>query len=83
MDQRHRQLRKATEIILVFPMALTQDNRRNVSARAVIDRTVVHLSDIRQEPDFGVSRRLSEALKFRAILSVPMVRDGSVIGAIT
>jgi len=67
----------------VFPIALTQDNRRNVSARAVIDRTVVHLSDIRQEPDFGVSRRLSEALKFRAILSVPMMRDGSVIGAIT
>src|SRR5712692_8576296 len=67
----------------VFPIALTQDTRRNVSARAVIDRTVVHLSDIRQEPDFGVSRRLSEALKFRAILSVPMMRDGSVIGAIT
>jgi GAF domain-containing protein len=67
----------------VFPMALTPDGRRNVSARAVIDRTVVHLSDIRQQPDFGISGQLSEALKFRAILSVPMVRDGSVIGAIT
>jgi signal transduction histidine kinase len=67
----------------VFPMALTHDSRRNVSARAVIDRTVVNLADIRQEPDFGISGRLSEDLKFRAILSVPMVRDGSVIGAIT
>ena len=67
----------------VFPMALTQDSRRNVSARAVIDRTVIHLSDIRQEPDFGVSGRLSEALKFRAILAVPMVRDGGVVGVIT
>jgi transcriptional regulator with GAF, ATPase, and Fis domain len=38
---------------------------------------------IRQQPDFGVSQRLSEALKFRAILSVPMMQDGSVVGAIT
>jgi GAF domain-containing protein len=67
----------------VFPIELTQDSRRNVTARAVIDQTIVHLSDIRQEPDFAVSQRLSEALKFRAILSVPMVRDGSVIGAIS
>jgi GAF domain-containing protein len=49
----------------------------------VIDRTVVHLSDVRQESDFGVSGRLSDALKFRAILAVPMMRDGSVVGVIT
>ena len=67
----------------VFPIALTPENRRNVSVRAVIDRTVVHLSDILQEPDFAVSQRLSEALKFRSILSVPMVRAGSVVGAIS
>ncbi len=67
----------------VFPIALTQDNRRNVSVRAVIDRTVVHISDIREDPDFSVSQRLSDVLRFRAILSVPMLRDGSPIGAIS
>jgi GAF domain-containing protein len=67
----------------VFPIGLTQDNRRNVSVRAVIDRTVVHISDIREEPDFSVSQRLGDALRFRAILSVPMLREGSPIGAIS
>src|SRR5262249_13810870 len=65
------------------PLSLTQETRRNVSVRAVIDRTVVHISDIREEPDFSVSQRLGDALRFRAILSVPMLRDGSPIGAIS
>src|SRR5262249_60932263 len=65
------------------PLSLTQETRRNVSVRAVIDRTAVHISDIREEPDFSVSQRLGDALRFRAILSVPMLRDGSPIGAIS
>jgi two-component system, NtrC family, sensor kinase len=67
----------------VFPMALTPNSRRNASARAVIDRAVINVSDIPAEPGMGLSRRLSEALRFRAILSVPMLRDGIPIGAIT
>jgi len=68
----------------VFPVALTPNTRRNqVSARAVIDRAVINVSDILAEPGMGLSQRLSEALRFRAILSVPMLRDGIPIGAIT
>ena len=63
-----------------FPMAPA---RANMTGRAVVDRAPVHVPDIRNAPDLAISQRLSEVLHFRGGLSVPMSRDGAVIGAIT
>jgi len=52
-------------------------------ARGILERAVVHVSDVETEPDVPeVSRRLGRALGFRALLSVPMLRDGAPVGAI-
>jgi GAF domain-containing protein len=64
----------------VFPLPLTRDN---LSTRAVVDRDVVHVPDIHAEPGLPVSRGLSQALDFRAALSVPLLREGTPIGAIS
>jgi len=65
----------------VFPLPLTRDN---ISARAVVDRTVVHVPDIEAAPDLPISGgRLRKVLGHRAVVSVPMLREGIPIGAIT
>jgi GAF domain-containing protein/CheY-like chemotaxis protein/anti-sigma regulatory factor (Ser/Thr protein kinase) len=63
-----------------FPLAPTRDN---ITARAVLDRTVVHVPDIEADGSLPISRQLHETLNFRAVLSVPMLRDGQPIGALT
>ncbi len=56
--------------------------RRLFSARAILDRRVVRVDDVMDDPewaghDFGLD------VGFRSVLSVPMLRDGAPIGAIT
>jgi len=52
-------------------------------ARGILERAVVHVSDVETAPDVPeVSRRLGHALGFRALLSVPMLREGAPVGAI-
>jgi PAS domain S-box-containing protein len=52
-------------------------------ARGILERAVVHVSDVDTEPGVPeVSRRLAHALGFRALLSVPMLRDVAPVGAI-
>ncbi|PYM44728.1 MAG: hypothetical protein DME16_20000 [Candidatus Rokuibacteriota bacterium] len=62
-----------------FPMP---PSRGGASARCILTRSVVHISDVREDPDY-VLLGLAETNKFRSILSVPMLRDGNPIGAIT
>jgi signal transduction histidine kinase len=64
----------------IYPLSLTRDN---VSTRAVVDRAVVHVPDIDAAPDLPISQRLHQALGFRAILCVPMMRENEPIGAIS
>ncbi len=64
----------------IFPLPAT---RENITARAILDRTPVHVSDIEADPTFPISEGLHRTLHFRACLSVPMLRDGQPIGAIT
>ena len=52
------------------------------AARAVRDRRVVHIADVLSDPEYGIQEAAVTA-GFRAILDVPMFRDGRVIGAIT
>jgi GAF domain-containing protein/DNA-binding response OmpR family regulator len=52
--------------------------RHSVTARAIVDAAVVHVSDVSEDPE------LEDALRiFRTVLSVPLIRDGRSLGAIT
>jgi GAF domain-containing protein len=50
------------------------------SARAILERAVVHIPDVEQDPDY--SPEAIRAQIARSYLSVPMLRDGTPIGAI-
>jgi GAF domain-containing protein len=52
-----------------------------VTARAILTRAVVHTADIAADPGYELRGFVDEG--FHAILSVPMLRDGDPIGAIS
>ncbi|MES2099664.1 MAG: GAF domain-containing protein [Pseudomonadota bacterium] len=56
----------------------------SAAARAVRDRTVVNIADVRAEsdPEYTV-KEIAERAGYRAILSVPMLRDNQIVGAIS
>jgi PAS domain S-box-containing protein len=62
-----------------FPM---RPSGRGGAARAVRDRAVVHISDVLHDPEYGIHATALTA-GFRSILGMPMLREGSAIGAIT
>jgi GAF domain-containing protein/nitrogen-specific signal transduction histidine kinase len=59
-----------------FPMP---PGRGSITARAIMDRKVAHSDDVSGDP--SVQPILAQA--FRTVLSVPMLRDGDALGAIT
>ncbi len=61
----------------LFPM---RPSRTITSTRAILDRTVVHLPDVLEDPDYDKPTAL--AMQNRATLAVPMLRDGEPIGTI-
>src|SRR5262245_1521838 len=64
-----------------FPMS---PNRETIAARVILDCAVVHISDIENDPETPeASREVALAVGYRSILSVPMLRDGRPIGAIS
>jgi signal transduction histidine kinase len=62
-----------------FPMP---PSRAGASARAILTRSVVHIGDVREDPEYQL-QSLTEIASYRSILSVPMLRDGHPIGTIT
>lgn len=52
-----------------------------VTGRAILTRAVIHVQDVASDPEHTYSGLLEPG--FRAVLSVPMLRDGAPIGAIT
>jgi signal transduction histidine kinase len=63
-----------------FPMP---PSREHVSSLAVLDRTVVHVQDFESDPDIGsLSREIARTIGYRSLLAVPMLREGTAIGAI-
>ncbi len=69
----------AAAIREAFPMPLS---RAGASARAIMTRSIVHIADVREDPDYAL-QGLAQVAAFRSILSVPMLRDGVPIGTIT
>ena len=63
----------------LFP---TRPGRHLFTARAILDRSVIHVPDVAQDPEH-IGRDIMEGLRFRSVLSVPMLRGNDPIGAIT
>ena len=62
----------------MFPMP---PGRGSVTARAILTRTVVHIPDIADDPEYEQSAVVKAG--FRSVLSVPILRDDQPIGALT
>ena len=63
----------------LFP---TRPGRHLFTARAILDRAVVHVPDVAQDPEHTIPV-ISEISHFRSVLAVPMLRGTDPIGAIT
>ncbi|HKA76944.1 MAG TPA: GAF domain-containing protein [Pseudolabrys sp.] len=66
------------ELIKNLPV---QVNRGSVTGRALVDGQIVHIPDVRTDPDYT----FNEAIKlgdFRTALGVPMLREGVAIGVL-
>jgi GAF domain-containing protein/anti-sigma regulatory factor (Ser/Thr protein kinase) len=62
----------------MYPMS---PNRSQLSGRAILSGSVVHVSDVLLDPDYA--QDMARTGNLRALLSVPMLRDGAPIGVIT
>ena len=60
-----------------FPMAPT---RGGSFGRAILDRQIVHIRDVDADPEIA---QFVRNLGMRSIVAVPLLRDGTVIGAIS
>src|SRR5206468_5463934 len=71
-----------------IPIPLGQNkwpiHRKWVNGRAVIDKLPIHVHDLLSEgAEFPDGQEFARRLGHRSILSVPMLREGASIGAIT
>jgi two-component system, NtrC family, sensor kinase len=60
----------------------TPPGRGGATQRAILTRGIVHIPDIRADPDYAF-HDTARLANFRSTVSVPMLRDGSPIGTIT
>jgi GAF domain-containing protein/anti-sigma regulatory factor (Ser/Thr protein kinase) len=59
------------------PVELTKGN---VTGRALLEGTVVHIEDVKADPEYTWAEA-QEAGQFRTVLGVPLLRQGTPIGA--
>ena len=65
----------------LFPAALEKSSYAGV---AVLEKRVIHIPDVGAVPDRpDISKEVTERTGLRAILVVPMIREGEAIGCIT
>jgi adenylate cyclase len=55
--------------------------RQSLIGRTVLDRRVVHIEDVLEDPEYSLTD-LQRAGGYRTVLGVPMLRQGTPIGAI-
>ncbi len=67
------------ELQRAFPMP---PSRGGASARAVLARAVVYIPDVREDAEYAF-QSFARMAGFRSSVAVPMLRDGSPIGAIS
>jgi signal transduction histidine kinase len=64
----------------LFPRPIGRDS---ISGRAMLERRVVHVHDIREDREYAASVRDPQAATgYRTVLAVPMLREDAPIGAI-
>jgi adenylate cyclase len=63
----------------VFPVPATRDT---LTARAILDRRIVHVADVTADPGYALMP-LAQEVGYRSFLSVPMQREERPIGAIS
>jgi GAF domain-containing protein len=56
-------------------------DRRRVAGRVILTRSVVHVEDVLTDPEYP--QDVARAGGWRAVLGVPLLREGSPLGAIT
>jgi class 3 adenylate cyclase/putative methionine-R-sulfoxide reductase with GAF domain len=56
-------------------------SRETIAGRVLLEGRVVHIADIRADPDFAVPEAVASGL--RTHLGVPLLREGAVLGTIT
>src|SRR5262245_7759772 len=61
-----------------YPRPIARDT---TSGRAVIERRVIHLEDSRLDPEY--THPLRDTIALRSILTVPILREGQAMGAIS
>jgi two-component system, NtrC family, sensor kinase len=60
---------------------LKRPERSHAGGRAILDRAIVHVPDVLADPEY--SRELALAGGWRAVLAVPLLRNGKPVGALT
>jgi signal transduction histidine kinase/DNA-binding response OmpR family regulator len=64
-----------------YPVPLARDS--TLSARVILDRAVLHIPDMENEPDLPeITLRYVKARVIKSALFVPMMREGEAIGCI-
>ena len=63
----------------IWPM---QPDNRTATGRTVLERKIVHIPDVEQEPRYTFAAAYRASIGIRTYLGVPMLRDGNPIGAI-
>ncbi len=66
------------EVRRLYP---TRPSRDHGSARAILERTIVHIPDVETDPEFR-HRHLTRTVGLRSALYVPMMREGQPIGVV-
>ncbi|HEY7040729.1 MAG TPA: GAF domain-containing protein, partial [Methylomirabilota bacterium] len=57
-------------------------DRGTTAGRAILSATIAQIEDVRTDSEYAVGE-VARAMKFRALVAVPMIRDGRAIGAIS
>ncbi|HVO93044.1 MAG TPA: GAF domain-containing protein, partial [Terriglobales bacterium] len=60
---------------------LKRPERSHLGGRAILDRKIVHVPDVLADPEY--SHVLALAGGWRAVLAVPLIRDGMPLGVLT
>jgi signal transduction histidine kinase len=60
---------------------LRRPERSHLAGRAILERAIVHVPDVLADPEY--SHELAQAGGWRAVLSVPLLRDGIPVGALS
>src|SRR5262245_59851884 len=60
---------------------LKRPDRSTVGGRAILDRVIIHVHDVLADPEY--SREFALAGGWRAVLGIPLLRNGLPVGALT